>query len=64
MDKLQQFKEKVLALNRFKPIYRSKEKYLFRQKEDNFYIVTSRGKEYLIQNEEAIKILEEEFKEE
>ena len=57
-------KEKVLALNRFKPIYRSKEKYLFRQREDKFYIVTSRGKEYLIRNEEAIKTLEEEFKEE
>ena len=57
-------KEKVIALNRFKHIYRSKEKYLFRQKEDKFYIVTSRGKEYLIRNEEAIKTLEEEFKEE
>ena len=56
--------EKILPLNRFKPIYTSKEKYLFRQKDDKFYIVTSRQKEYLIQNEEAIKILEEEFKEE
>ena len=56
--------EKIIPLNKFKPIYTSKENYLFRKKDDNFYIVTSRQKEYLIQNEEAIKILEKEFEEE
>ncbi len=35
--------------------------YLFRKKEDKFYIVTN-GKEHLIIDEEAIDILEKEFK--
>ena len=36
--------------------------YLFRKKEDGFYIVIN-GKEHLVRDEKAIEILEKEFKE-
>ena len=36
--------------------------YLFRKKEDKFYIVTNR-KEHLVRDEKANEILEKEFKE-
>ena len=37
-------------------------RYLFRKKEDGFYIVTNM-KEHLVRDEQAIEILEKEFKE-
>ena len=36
--------------------------YLFRKKDDGFYIVTN-GKEHLVIDEQAIEILEKEFEE-
>ena len=36
--------------------------YLFRKKEDKFYIVTN-GKEHFVRDEKAIDILEKEFEE-
>ena len=36
--------------------------YLFRKKDDKFYVVTN-GKEHLVRDEKAIEILEKDFKE-
>ena len=55
-------KEKVLNLSIFTG--KKERDYLFRERNGFYFIVTITGREYLIQNEEAIKILEEEFKEE